>query len=149
LTFSFILYLIIFLFITRVFNKKRDKYKDKELLTKDVEDLEKMIKSFMVTESPYKNANLTMPDLAKKLRISPQKLSQFLNDNLERSFSIFINEYRIELAKRTLLSDKRITMESLSEICGYNSTSTFYSTFKKHTGTTPANFRKLNIVIRS
>jgi len=148
LTFSFILYLIILLFITRKFSKRSVKYKDKELLTEDVEDLEQIIKSLMTTESPYKNANLTMPDLANKLRISPQKLSQFLNDNLEKSFSIFINEYRIDLAKSTLLSDERITMEVLSEVCGYNSTSTFYSAFKKNTGTTPANFRKRNTVIR-
>jgi len=149
LTFTFIFYLNLLLFITQRFNKNREKYKNKELLIKDVEDLDEKIKSLMATEIPYKNANLTMPDLAKELKISPQKLSQFLNDNLEKSFSVFINEYRIDLAKRVLLSGKRITMEVLSEMCGYNSTSTFYSAFKKNTGMTPATFRKQNITIKS
>jgi len=149
LTFSFILYLVILLFITRKFNKSRDKYQNKELLAKEIKELDEQIRSLMITESSYKNANLTMPDLAKTLKVSPQKLSQFLNDNLDKSFSVFINEYRIDLAKQKLLSDKRITMEVLSEICGYNSTSTFYSTFKKNTGVTPAIYRKQNITIKS
>jgi len=95
----------------------------------------------MTTENLYTNANLTMPQVAKKMSISTQRLSQLLNDNIATSFSNFINEYRITKAKALLLQSKKVKMDDIAEQCGFNSNSTFYSAFKKFTATTPAKFR--------
>jgi len=83
-----------------------------------------------------------LPQVAKKMSISTQRLSQLLNDNIATSFSNFVNEYRIVKAQGLLLQAKKIKMDDIAEQCGFNSNSTFYTAFKKCTGTTPAKYRE-------
>ena len=96
----------------------------------------------MVDQKLYKNPNLTLPVFAKKLNIRPQLLSQLLNNNLHKSFTLFINEYRIEEAKKLLKANSNLKIEVIAEKCGFNSNSTFYTVFKKITGSTPAKYIK-------
>jgi len=84
---------------------------------------------------------MTMPKMAKRLAITTPKFSQLLNDNLNKSFSVFINEYRIEAAKKLLSSENPPKMDEIAEQCGFNSLSTFYSAFKKVTSSTPAKYK--------
>ena len=90
----------------------------------------------------YKDPDLKLPDVASQLNILPHRLSQFLNDNLGKSFTIYLNEHRIEFAKGLIASSPHLKLESIGYECGFNSKSTFYSTFKKLTGTTPAKFKE-------
>jgi AraC-like DNA-binding protein len=83
-----------------------------------------------------------LPLLAQELNIRPQLLSQFLNDNVQKSFTQFINEYRVQEAKRLLKENTDLKIDAVGMECGFNSSSTFYSAFKKITGVTPATFQK-------
>ena len=42
----------------------------------------------------------TMPQLAARLDLSPNYLSQVINEQLNKNFFDFVNHYRIEEAKR-------------------------------------------------
>lgn len=146
LSFSFVLYLSIFIL---VFHPGQDesspsihkpKYANKKIQASEAENLAQQIEQLMRQEKVYTDANLSLAKLAKKLQISPHILSQFLNDNLNKSFSQFINEYRVEEAKRILKTQKHLKMEIIAEHCGFNSNSTFYAAFKKFTNTTPAKY---------
>ncbi|GMN10664.1 hypothetical protein MTsPCn9_23610 [Croceitalea sp. MTPC9] len=90
----------------------------------------------------YKNPDLKLSDVAKEINISPHFLSQFLNDNLGKGFSLFLNEYRIEAAEKMLWSNQHLTLEAIGQECGFKSNSTFYSAFKKIKGLTPAKFKR-------
>lgn len=68
------------------------------------------------------------------------QLSQVLNDNMGKNFTVFINEYRINEACNIIVSDNKLTLEGIGYEVGFNSKSTFFSTFKKLKGTTPAMF---------
>jgi AraC-like DNA-binding protein len=146
LTFSFGFY-ISFLIIYYMKDKLgisttiKDKYINKidEKLASEIH--EKIITLFDVKKI-YTTPNLTLPALAQELNIRPQLLSQFLNDNVQKSFTQFINEYRIEEAKRLLKENTDLKIDAVGMECGFNSSSTFYSAFKKITGTTPATFQK-------
>jgi AraC-like DNA-binding protein len=144
LSFSVILYwLFLTLYLRRQSNKTNKPkvaYPNK-LSREEVSRLEVGIVQLMTTEKLFQNANLTLPETAKHLRVSPQKLSQFLNDNIGMPFNHFVNEYRIKEAQRQLKSSKKVNIESLSEDVGFNSASTFYSAFKKVTNTTPAKYK--------
>ncbi|EDP70366.1 Transcriptional regulator, AraC family protein [Flavobacteriales bacterium ALC-1] len=147
LTFSFLLYiLLLFVF----YNKKNksvlfnslNKYADKKIATNEASLLIKKLKSVMQDDSLYKNADLKSSEIAKKVGLSTHQFSQLLNDNLGKNFALFVNEYRIESAKLMLHNNNKLTLEAIGYECGFNSKSTFFTTFKKVVGTTPANFRK-------
>lgn len=101
-------------------------------------NLEKII----MTEGLHKDPNLKLSELAKKINISTHQLSQLLNENIGKSFSTYINEYRIEEACKLIATDSRFTFEAIGYEVGFNSKSTFYAVFKKMKGVTPALYKE-------
>mgnify|MGYP000035312788 CR=1 FL=1 len=85
--------------------------------------------------------NLKSSEVAKKLRITTHQFSQLLNDNLGKKFSSYVNQYRIEEAKKVLQENSNLTLETIGYECGFNSKSTFYTTYKKIVGKTPSQFK--------
>ncbi|MEO1255785.1 MAG: helix-turn-helix domain-containing protein [Bacteroidota bacterium] len=150
LSFSFIFYLLILLLI---FTRKKDpsfmsrqvKYGNRKIEEHEAKELYDQIHQLMLEEELYKNANLKLSDFAERLHVLPHRLSQLINDNLEKNFTSFVNEYRIDRAKQVITNDTHLKLESIGYECGFNSKSTFYSSFKKVTGMTPADFKKQSI----
>jgi AraC-like DNA-binding protein len=145
LSFSFVLYLSLLLILYQ--RKKnfpvpvqKEKYLNSKIEETEAQRLLKKIETLMNEEELYKNSNLNLSQVAKRINIHPHLLSQLLNDNLNKNFSQFINEYRIKEAKVLLKSNSNLKIEIIGEICGFNSNSTFYAAFKKITKTTPAKF---------
>lgn len=102
------------------------------------------LKKYMHTEEPYLNPSLTIRNLAEQVNIPMRDLSVLINQDLKQHFFDFINEYRIEKAKEILkdsTKNKQTVLEILYEV-GFNSKSSFNTAFKKHTGTTPTQYRK-------
>lgn len=145
--FSFVFYLSgLLLFYKRkkefVIPLKKEKYANNQIEKDEVNRLLSKLESTLKEQELFKNPNLTLPILAKKINIRPQLLSQLLNNDLNKSFSQFINEYRIEEAKILLNTEPNLKIEIIAEKCGYNSNSTFYTAFKKITNTTPAKYKQ-------
>lgn len=93
----------------------------------------------------YFSDNLaSLSELAKKIGESPHHVSQVINEKLHKSFFELLALYRVEEAKKILAEDtgKKLTIEEVSEMVGYNSKTAFNNAFKKITGTTPSEFRK-------
>lgn len=146
LSFSFVLYLIILLFIFKnnkktSFFEEKEKYKNKEIDTETLELIESKL-SIVKDKELYCNPNITLTSIAKELNIPAHILSQFLNDNFSKSFSLFINELRIIKAKELLSVPNQYTIEAIGYESGFNSKSTFYTTFKKITEQTPSEYQK-------
>jgi len=147
LSFSFIFYLLVLLVI---FTKKKEpgfmsrqvKYRNKRIGEPEARELSNKLHQLMTEKELYKDANLKLPDLANHLNVLPHLLSQLINDNLEKNFTVFVNEYRIAHAKRVISTEKHLKLEAIGYECGFNSKSTFYSTFKKITGMTPARYKE-------
>ncbi|MCU0439505.1 MAG: helix-turn-helix transcriptional regulator [Raineya sp.] len=146
LTFSFSFYISFLVIIytkskPSVTGSTKEKYINKidETLAKEIQE---KITVLFESQKIYTNPNLTLPLLAQELKVRPQLLSQFINDNLNKSFAQFINEYRIEEAKQLLKKNTHLKIDTVGMECGFNSSSSFYSTFKKITGTTPSNYQK-------
>ncbi len=118
------------------------KYSDKKIDDDKAKTLLSKLNTLMLEEKLYANANLKSSDIAKKMQLSVHQISQLLNDNLGKNFSRFINEYRIEESKKMLQTNTNLTLEAIGYECGFNSKSTFFTTFKKITGTTPAAYRE-------
>ena len=103
-----------------------------------VESLQRL----MEEEKPYLNPDLSLPALAEQVGISKHYITEALNNKLQKNFFQFINEYRVEEAKRLIQQAKE--HENLLQVAyasGFNSKTTFIKYFKNMVGTTPSKFR--------
>ena len=98
----------------------------------------------MNKEQPYRDPDLTLPNLAERLGTTPHKLSEVLNAELSQTFYDFVNSYRVEEVRRRLAKAeaKQMNLLTLAMDAGFASKSTFNQVFKKQTGQTPSTYRK-------
>jgi len=143
--FSLIIYIVVFILLYR--KKTNDlssfsaqKYADKKLNDDEAQLIIGKLKRVMTEKELFKNPNLKVNDLAKEINVSGHQLSQVLNDNMEKSFTLFVNEYRISEACKVLLTNTNLSIDAIGDEVGFNSRSTFFATFKKIKGTTPSGF---------
>ncbi len=98
----------------------------------------------MEREQPYLDPFLMQEDVADRLTLSTRTLSRLLSERTDHNFCTFINAYRLEEALR-LLRDGRLRHLSIVHIArqsGFNSSGTFYRTFREVAGMSPATYRK-------
>ena len=82
-----------------------------------------------------------LKDVSKEVNMSEQSFARFFLKIMGRTFFVFLNEYRINIATRMLLH----TNKSVSEIgyaCGYESLPFFFKKFKEIHNSSPGNYRK-------
>jgi AraC-like DNA-binding protein len=112
-----------------------------------MDDYEAKLKKYMLQSKVYLDTELSLDDLAHKIKIPKHHITQLLNDRVHKNFYSFINEYRIEEAMKKLRdADVDVNMLSLAFDCGFNSKSSFNSYFKKLAGVTPSAYRKEYVV---
>ena len=94
----------------------------------------------------YKQFDFSLQLLSDELNSNSSYISQAINHGLGMRFNDYINQFRIEEAKRQLRSseNKHLTIEAISELCGFKSKSTFFRAFKKETGLTPRQYIENN-----
>lgn len=146
IVFSFILYLIISILLYRkktddLFLLNGQKSSVKKIDSAEATVLSQKLENVMIEKELYKNSNLTLQDLAQEINLSSHQLSQFLNNNLGKNFTSYINELRIKEACKIIKTSDKFTLESVGYDVGFNSKSTFFTAFKKHTGKTPLNYQ--------
>lgn len=112
-----------------------------------LEDLADQVRSAMEKDEFYRNENASVKELAEAINAQPYLVSQSINKILGKSFFEIVNEYRVQHAKK-LLADPEFNHLSLVGIgfeSGFNSKTTFNTTFKKITGQTPSEFKRTEI----
>ncbi|WP_299617162.1 helix-turn-helix domain-containing protein [uncultured Tenacibaculum sp.] len=104
------------------------------------------ITSYITDNRRFLDNLLSLETLANELQISSSQLSKVINEETSQNFNHLINNYRVEFSKQLLLDPEynNYTITSIALESGFNSKSTFYNAFKKHTGITPTNFRVQN-----
>jgi len=149
LVFSFVLYANFLILFSKKNNedptKETPKYTNKKISEELADSFVSKLERLMNSEELYKNPNLKLSDLAAKMNMSAHQLSQLLNDNLGKSFSTYINEYRISEACQKIESGSFLKIEEIGYEVGFNSKSTFFSTFKKIKNTTPLLYKQSQI----
>ncbi|MCB0632856.1 MAG: helix-turn-helix transcriptional regulator [Saprospiraceae bacterium] len=147
-SFTFVFYLLVLLWIFKrrkatLFFDEPVKYANRKIETGEADVLAEKLKLHFEEKEIFRNPDLTLSDVAEALDVPSHLLSQYLNDNLGKSFSSFVNEYRIRAVEQELLKeDHQLTLEAIGNECGFRSNSSFYAAFKKIRGVTPAQFRK-------
>ncbi|MEM6806995.1 MAG: AraC family transcriptional regulator [Bacteroidota bacterium] len=102
------------------------------------------INHLIVSESLYRNEDLGIEDVAKRIDMSTGYVSKIIKGATQKNFPIWINEFRVEEAKAMFIDPdfNNYTTLSIGLEAGFKSKSAFYAAFKKVTGESPAKFRK-------
>lgn len=97
----------------------------------------------MREKKPYLNSDLKLADLSQLVELSPNLLSQIINQYKGTRFNDFINAHRIEHAQSLLReSDGKTTILHIALAAGFNNKATFNRLFKQHTQQTPSDYKK-------
>ena len=123
---------------------EKQKYEKNRLDDEIAEAYAKELKELMETKKLYRNPDLTLPDLAKKLKLTTNILSQVLNGCCGQSFYNFVNTYRVNEVI-AMMNDPKHENDSILKIsfeAGFKSKSSFNNIFKKLTGLTPSEYRR-------
>lgn len=104
-----------------------------------INSLEKLI----IKDKRFLDSQISLETIASELEVSKGHLSRLIHSELNTSFTDYINLLRIDEAKSHLInpSFSNYTLAAIGLEAGFNSKSTFYSTFKKITGLTPLQFK--------
>ncbi len=91
----------------------------------------------------YSNCDLSIHEVSESLGISDPYLSSIFNEYTGESPLTFLNSYRIEIAKQ-LLAESKMIIKDVGFNTGFNTIQNFNRVFKRFTGMTPGEYRKMN-----
>lgn len=113
-----------------------------------VNELEKSLRNLMEKEKCYLDSELTIQDVAEKLKTNKQYISEVINKSFRKNFYDFINDYRMEEFKRLAAQpgSDRMNILGIAYEAGFNSKATFNAVFKKKTGVTPSEYIRQHIL---
>ena len=93
-----------------------------------------------IIKNKYNDPNLSSVLISEELGLSAPYAGRVFKEATGSSLPDFINEFRTERAKELLLTTD-LSIQTILEKTGYNSTSHFYSVFRKLNGLTPTAYR--------
>lgn len=107
-----------------------------------------IIDNYIRKNNKFLESKYTLQNLSFDTDLSSSTLSVIINNIAGKTFTDYLNEMRIEQAKSLLLAPEfsNYTITSIGLESGFNSKSTFYTVFKKHTGITPFEFKNSLLV---
>lgn len=118
--------------------------KRKIISDEEITLLKQRLTSLMIQQQPYLDSELNLVKLADLMSLSSHQLSYLINTGFNENFFQYINNYRVEKAKDLLRSNEKnnLSILGIAFESGFNSKTSFNTTFKKITNTTPSEFKK-------
>lgn len=127
------------------------KYEKSGLTTDQLESIHQAMVQLILQEKLFTDPELSLAELAQKLQVHPNILSQVINTKEQRNFFDYINGHRVEAFKQMALlpQSQQFTLLSLALECGFNSKTSFNRNFKKNTGLSPSEYlRQVNVQLQ-
>lgn len=115
-------------------------------LTTDLLPWRDTLLAYMESERPYLDPDLSLNDLARRLKTNTSILSPVINVGTGKNFNDFVNQYRVDAFKRQALdpANGHLSLLGIALDCGFNSKATFNRAFRKLTGQSPREFVESN-----
>jgi AraC-like DNA-binding protein len=107
----------------------------------DQDHLERKLNEILFVKELFIDEDLSLKKLAAMTNVSTHQLSEFINVNYNKNYSHFINEFRIEKAKKLLIEKPEYTVLAIGFEVGFKSKSSFNDAFLKIANTTPSEYR--------
>ncbi len=102
------------------------------------------LKALLSEKKVFVDPDLTLLRLAESMGLPSHQVSKLINEKFGKSFNDLINEYRVNefIARINSPQYQAYSVLGVAMEVGFNSKSSFNSTFKKMTGKTPSAYRK-------
>ena len=100
-------------------------------------ELMQKIRLLMEAKRLYLNPNLKVTDVADTLGIHRNSISACINTQEGCTFAQYVNRYRMEHVKQTLLEQPDRKINAVATESGFANETSFFRTFKSATGMTP------------
>ena len=113
--------------------------------SKETTQLKEQLHEIVVTQELYKEEDISLTNLAQKMQISERRLSELFNRELHTSFYDYINQCRVNAFKERIKQggNEHLKLIAIAYESGFRSKATFNRIFKKYTGLTPSQYRKM------
>jgi AraC-like DNA-binding protein len=114
-------------------------------LTDDYAFKYQKIVAFFEATKIYKDKEINLFKVADLLQMPYKDVSKVINKYSEKNFNQFLNEFRINEAKRLIKNNdfEKYNLNWIAEEVGFNSRSTFFAVFKSLVGMTPNEFKNI------
>lgn len=89
----------------------------------------------------YKDAEVNLSNLSKMFHVSESYMTRIIKKKVNKSFSAYITELRMEEAMKLLSEREDIMVGQVAEIVGYSSHHYFCRVFKTYTGLSPLEYK--------
>ena len=121
-----------------------EKQKKSKIGQDEASHIEEKLRDCMERGKMYLKPNLKLQDVAVAIGCNAVDLSQVLNSYKHVNFADYVNQYRVEefIVRIQDSSAAKFTLSSLSEQCGFSSRTSFFRSFKKLKGKSPAEYIK-------
>ncbi len=136
-------HIVLFKLIATLTGKKLAQIHNKNITITNDNIYFKELDFLMKEAKVYRDTHLSLDSISKRLKISSNYLSQLVNRLSKKSFTDYVNGFRVEDAKSKLRDPNfnKYTIIAIALESGFNSKSTFYSAFKKQAGISPKEYR--------
>lgn len=106
------------------------------------------LENILITQKCFLDPTLSLERLSEEMGLSKSHLSRVINTELGMGFNDYLNNLRVEEAKRHLCNPdfEQYTLVAIGLEAGFNSKTTFNTAFKKLTSMTPSEYRKKSIL---
>ena len=101
------------------------------------------LREYLLRDNNLTNIDIDRSDVITTLGTNKNILSEAVKAVTGKTPMEYIRLMQLEEARRMLDNYPELTIESISANCGFNTSSTFYRSFRKHYGITPTEYRKM------
>lgn len=107
----------------------------------EVDRIALLLEHAMENDKVFAQPDVSVATLGKTVNTPAYVVSQVINERFGMGFFEWMAQYRVAEAKRILRDSPHIKIEHVAGQVGYNSKSSFNTSFKKLTGMTPSEYR--------
>lgn len=102
------------------------------------------LETLMRERQLFLQPDLTREQVAAELGTNKLYLANAISQQVNLTFTEYINRWRLQQAQELLLKDHTTKIEAIAHMCGFNSVRTFYRLFQQTYQLTPTEFRRLS-----
>lgn len=122
--------------------RAKQKYKDQNIKKSELDHILDRLNVIMKEDKAFLDPSLTLNSLAYQVPTSTHMLSQVINEQFNKSYTDYVNSYRIDEFITLAQGDDHESFLTLAFQVGFGSKPTFNRAFKKLKGKTPKEYFK-------